>query len=885
MVRRSSGLALGLALAGLCLWPTGGALAQSEPADPNQPKKNVGFAVGLVSPGGTYAYVPGRWGTLHVQLKNPTDKAMELIAATYFDGESTLQYGRRMWVPARSRLETWHPVLLPKQSTTGTQRYNFQTLVMDTNQAQEVLLRSDSGFLQHDGILRATNTKVVMGVIDGLAETANLEGDETHELLVAVRSGEQLNRYITNLGDRIFTPGEESLDALDNLVIVHDRVVDDAAGLAAIRRWLYGGGRLWVMLDRVDPRVLEMLLGDEFQCEVVDRVGLTTVNIEAAGQVARIGKTVAEHEVPVDLLRVIAADVEPAFSVNGWPAAFWKTCGRGRLLVTTLGARGWMRPRGPGDRPRAPPPEPTAGGEPAEDAAEVSNPGRYVTLEPMQVLGSEFCKRRPEAPVARDVLETRVQEYVGYSIPQRWLVVGLLVGFSVLLAAAGALLWKTARLEWLGLAGPVLALAISGVLVGIGKAQRQAVPPTVASAQFVTAIPGSDDVRIDGIAGLYAPDTGLAKVGGTRGGWILPDMTGLEGQTRRMVWNDLDHWQWENLPQSAGLRMARFEESGPNAARLHALARFGPEGLTGRLEAGGARDVSDAIVATLFGRIGVDLQPDGTFQVRADDTFSPEQYLGAKFLSDEQRRRLTTLENLMPQAPGDDDDDADRPTRPENPRDYPPEPMLLFWSSPWNIGFEFDAAQRPEGAALVAVPLRFERPAAGTEVVVPIPLLPFREERGPDGIAPSGMYGNTSRVWNRKSFPASTTWLRYQVPRVLLPAEPVRGRIRAQVKGPIGRLELRGAVGDRVGTIKTWVDPVGSVTVDVTDPSLLGIGEDGGLFLGITGGDDSRPELTQVKNPDGSSRTIYWKIESLSMELTLKVLDPESSAGLAVGAK
>lgn len=864
------------------------AFAQETGADANP---QGGIAVGRVSPAGSHAYVPGRWGTLQIELRNPTDEPLDLLATTYFDGEPTLQYGRRAWVPPQSRLRTWHPIRLPNETAEGGQRYDFQTLVMSAGQGTEVLLRSDTGALRHGASLRATNSPVVTGMIAGLFGPDTPERDDAHELVVAARSGEQFNRDIPIFGDRIFTPGEQGLDALDSLVVMHERLMYDEAGLSAVRNWLYGGGRLWVMLDQVDPRLLQRLLVDEFQCEVVDRVGLTTVAIESAARFGRVGKTVAEHEQPVDLLRIITADVDMAYTVNGWPAAFWKTCGQGRLLVTTLGPRGWMRPRSADDRPDANRPEsaprpggPEGGGPgpagpvsaPAVPAPVPAAPTKYVSLESMKELASDFLKPRPDRLLARSALEARVQEYVGYSIPARGLVVGVLVGFGLLLAAAGALLWRTERLEWLGLAGPALAVTASAGLIGIGRAHRQAVPPTAASSQLVHAIPGADEVRVEGITGLYSPETGVARIGSTRGGWILPDMTGLDGQTRRMVWTDLEQWQWENLPQFAGLRMVEFQQSGPIAARLGAHARFGPQGLIGRLDADQARDASDAIIATRFGRIGIDLKGDGTFEARADDVFSPEQFLAARYLSDEQSRRRDTLESLMPLPAADDD--ADGPARPQNPRNFPLEPMLLFWSAPWDLGFEFGSDRRADGAALALVPLRFERPAGGTEIVLPVPLLPFREDHGPDGAAPSGMYGNQTQVWNKKSFPASKTWLRFQIPPVLLPVEALRARIRAQVKGPIGRFELAGASGKEVAPIKTWIDPVGGLAIEVTDPAMLGITDDGGLYLRVAGGDDSRPELTRVDNGSDTPRTVFWKIETLTVELTLKVLDVESAA-------
>ena len=101
-----------------------------------------------------------------------------------------------------------------------------------------------------------------------------------------------------------------------------------------------------MMLDRTDPRILELLLGDQFNCHVVDRVGLTTVRInKAVTEGPKSAVEATDYETPVDFVRVAVQDFEVAYEVEGWPAAFWMKCGNGRLLVTTLGARGWSTPR------------------------------------------------------------------------------------------------------------------------------------------------------------------------------------------------------------------------------------------------------------------------------------------------------------------------------------------------------------------------------------------------------------------------------------------------------------------------------------------------------------------------------------------------------------
>jgi hypothetical protein len=300
--------------------------------------------------------------------------------------------------------------------------------------------------------------------------------------------------------------------------------------------------------------------------------------------------------------------------------------------------------------------------------------------------------------------------------------------------------------------------------------------------------------------------------------------------------------------------------------RLEARATFGPHGLNGRLRAASARSPADAVLATRDGRMGVELRDDGTFEVRSDNVFAAEQFLAAGLLSDEQHRRRKLLELLL--------------TNPER-RDYPSDPQLLFWSQPWDLGIKFGESRRPFGAALVAVPLRMERPPAGTDVTIAAPLLPYRAAFGPDRLAPSGWYDDRRHLWVEKSWP-STTWLRFQIPPVLLPVAMQQARLVVKVKGPVGKLEFSGVKQGQVVPIKTWVDPVGTLTFDINDPELLTVSDDGGLLLRVAGGDPDRPELTESSS-GGSAKVSYWQIESLSMDLWARTLAPRSIADEAGG--
>src|SRR5258708_16808011 len=129
----------------------------------------------------------------------------------------------------------------------------------------------------------------------------------------------------------------------------------------------------------------------------------------------------------------------------------------------------------------------------------------------------------------------------------------------------------------------------------------------------------------------------------------MPDMTGLEGTTRRMIWTDLDAWHWENLTLGGGQRSGFFEQSGTQSVRVEARATPDRDGLSGRISLPGAAGLGDAVLATRFGRIGVAIQANGEFRASADDVFAADQFVGAGLLEDEQDRRRETYRHVLPE--------------------------------------------------------------------------------------------------------------------------------------------------------------------------------------------------------------------------------------------
>jgi hypothetical protein len=826
-------------------------------AAPDESVPDFRFDVVSAAEGGAYTYVPEKWGQLRVRLVNGRPDSRELLCSTSFDQDSSLQYGRKVWLPARSVLRISHPILMPKCDPKSL-HIGLHSIVVDDAPSGELLVKSEGGQLRIESALTVVHEGGNTAIIEKPPRADEEKRSAAADLVIACRVGLQRSNRLIDMQDSFLPPDETSLEGLEYIVVADNRVMNDYAAATALRRWLHAGGHLWIMLDQVDPRLLELLVGDEFTGYVVDRVGLTTVRIDQAPSLAdptiTPGKT-AEYEDPVDLVRMVVSDVNVKCVVNGWPAAVTKACGDGKLLITTLGARGWMAPQPEGTvRPN--------------DPLRVAD---YVPVDMMTGVADEFFRLHQPDLLPPAAIEPQVGEYIGYSIPSWELIVGTLLTFSAGIVLIGVWLLRIGQLEQICWVGSILAVVVSMFLIQAGRMNRQVIPATMASVQFVRGIRGTDDSLSNGLLSVYHPDGSASPIAATRGGSLVPDMTGLEQTSRRMVTTDLGAFQWENLRQPAGIRSTSFEHSAQVSERMTANVTFNSEGLTGQY-AGAISPGADALVAARDGRIGCTINADGTFVARGEDVFEKDQFLGAGLLSDEQDRRRRTLRELL-----------DNPARP----DYPGRPQLMFWSEPQDDGFSFGENLRDLGASLIAVPLSINRPASGTEIMIPAPFLSYVNRRSPDGSQPSTMWNAEKKLWQERSSPG-LAWLSFQIPRELLPVTAQRARLDLKVSGPIGRVEIFGQKNGSASSLGSVVNPVGSISFEIADPELMEIDGEGRLALGLSagqpanavpasGGAEGAPaETAQPPIPSNTQGTKanYWRIESLALQLWAKTVEP-----------
>ncbi|NLS95977.1 MAG: hypothetical protein GXX96_27895 [Planctomycetaceae bacterium] len=815
-----------------------------------QPAESSRVAVQMGAAEGSRRYRLGQWGVVNVRATNLTDEAAELFSAVYFEGDPTLQFGRRVWVPANSVLRSTCPVLVPDLPASTRSYINLVAVPVNPTDGTDAFEKSHAAAVDASRPLIISDESTGVAILGDFQvtnppeeQTAYHAGPESPppipddpacDVVVAAKLSEELSRRVSIMNAWHLPADAASLATLDLIVLSSDRLTSDPDATALIRNWVLGGGCLWIMLNEVEAESVSAILGDAFSAVVVDRVKRTELEVQdVRPDEAPEDSMQLEFEDPVDFVRVLPGDATVTDTVDGWPAAFWQPFGAGKVFFTTLGSSVWYRPRESDD------PSP--------------HDGRYmaavVARPPLQRLAASCLSRRHSESVDVASVEPFLAKQIGYRILSRETVAATLAAFCLFLCAAGGWFWYTGRLARLLWAGPLAAGATSLVFLTVAITSRNSVPPTVAIWQRVVLEPGVTTGQADGVAALYSPELRDSELGATRGGMFLPDMTGMQGKRRRIVWTDEGTWHWENLQLPPGIRTAPLEHHVHFGRTVECRATLGPSGLAGTVGPLPVGGLEDAVIALpepplLAARIGA----DGSFAASADDVLAPGEYLSDTLLSDVQQRRADVYRILFQREAAED-----RPSR----------PVLHVWTEPIDSGFVFPQANRL-GSALISLPIRIDRSAAGSEVSVPAPFLPYQSVAGPDG-RKSSAYNPYRHEWAELKI-GVCEWLRFQLPDTVLPIEVKRATLSFDIRAPSRPVDVLAMSGEQAVVVKELVHPIGTFHVVVERPALLQLDDEGGLTMAIRVGEEPSAD------PDDLMAQASWKVESLHLTITGKVL-------------
>src|SRR5215831_7471172 len=162
---------------------------------------------------------------------------------------------------------------------------------------------------------------------------------------------------------------------------------------------------------------------------------------------------------------------------------------------------------------------------------------------------------------------------------------------------------------------------------------------------------------------------------------------------------------------------------------IRVTARFGPDGLEGKVTAGPFHDLADALLTTPGGRnVSVRLQPDGTFTASRADILPKGQFLASALLSDRQQRRQELYRHFLRQTGTPAGEGRLR---------------LMAWAEPIDTHFTLVPGARTVGTAVLLAPVRLDRSVPGTRATVPGPFIASRRilSKGPTRVTTTSNIG------------------------------------------------------------------------------------------------------------------------------------------------
>jgi|GEM_PF-5602224 len=208
-----------------------------------------------------------RWGVTSVVLENPDPQPAEVLVAVTFPKTeiSNVQYAHKIWLAPQSRRTLLIPIRSPKLSRVDL-GVEIKIVLLSGARGHERRLHDAAGTLL---INNKTPTLATM-ILD----------ESAGSLMSDVRKKANKDMGLSSpQPDTLpwLTPAWRTIDCL---IVGRPDMDLDEVQLEAMRQWLLSGGRLWVMLDLVDPTFLRQLVGNDLECEIVDRVAVDSFPLE-----------------------------------------------------------------------------------------------------------------------------------------------------------------------------------------------------------------------------------------------------------------------------------------------------------------------------------------------------------------------------------------------------------------------------------------------------------------------------------------------------------------------------------------------------------------------------------------------------------------------------
>ena len=765
------------------------------------------------------------WSAVAFEVENPGDEGREAFITSYFQEIPDQQFGRQYWLPPHSVRRGWYLVKTPptNEGKDPVEAKALNAMLVRRRGSTESAKALEPGKRFESSYIRCPKSPAKTLLITSGKDA------ESEKLVTAVRTATKNPKNYLRSTLQTLPPVATAYEGWTHIVLASDRVSQDPAAVEALRQWTVQGGRLWILLDKAGLEAALPFLADAGGLTVIDRVGLTSFQLESPRGENPVSGETRELEEPVEMVRTVSEGFRTLYQVDGWNAAMTTQVGKGTVLISTLGPSGWLRPRGENSNPNW--------------RAVLSESG-YPILE-CTSLGKLFWERKETPPASN--LASVATDYVGYPVTSLTRVASALALFCSSILIGGVVLWRTKRLAWMSVFAPVAA-GLATLWIGVTSHQnRSSIPPTEA-AIFVAEADAVGNLHIQGGLSVYSTSNGDTNPQTSNAGQ-LEFVNPPAGLGKRLVWSDYGKVHWENLKLNTGVHEFRIQTHQAKKPS-HAIFSFNEEGVIGRVAGGEWTLPGRGLIASPNGQFAAPrFLADGQLVSTAGDSLAPGRFSASDVIDDREQTRMAILEKVF----------ADNQPRPSEPR-------LYFWMDPLETGFQTQEEGRRVGDALVGLTITYERPPAGRQVFCPSYLIDFRSIPFP-GRGQSLVYRNATREWTELMVRKVATTFEFQLPASLRGLEVERLKVYADVYAPDRTFDLL-ALDEKkpkeTRQLASKQSPLGLMQFELSGESLPAVDEKGTLLLGM----DVGPLGGDVANEGDltNQRTHGWQFRGVRIE-------------------
>ncbi|MFO1065538.1 MAG: hypothetical protein U0892_16865 [Pirellulales bacterium] len=585
---------------------------------------------------------PGRLLAIRAQITNIGDVTQTARVVVRMSNAADQQGGYIVRVPPKgSRVVHLH-ARVPTKTDAASRVEFFMTLNRPDTEEDIVLANSKGLPITESYSIRLADDRVTTAVwLDSdpppVEEWAwpPPKPNYAYEMVIGSRVDGGYTRLLMLLNGELIPCQAADWDAIDTLVISEPSIFRDTIAMKTIRDWVSDGGRVWVMLDKVEPVDVLPLLPDVFSITKIDDTELdrAVVDVDVVAQLSPKDRTIESSD-PFKFRRVVQRGGHASHSINGDPAAIWIDFGRGHILLTTLEARAWIKPRI---------------GQPSLNPNYTAD----FTLQPWAGdLGPEFFSPdRMRSPLADERLDYPMQ-HIGNPVVSRKVVLSSLAGFLLVLVCAAVGSLRYGALPRFGWAVPFISFTAAVPLIIAALFVRKDIESSSARLQFVEVAPGAQSVHVHEWMATYMGKSDEGKLSSDADARVIWSEQDESQDLRRWVWDDFRRWHISSSDWPIGLWKSQLQYVLP-ADSLTVHAELDAQGAKLTIPSRLRGSLEDCVLNCTPGNIVLcDKESSGTIRIAAGAPPAGASWIGGALVDDEQMRRQSVYGLMRPKPFG-----------------------------------------------------------------------------------------------------------------------------------------------------------------------------------------------------------------------------------------